>query len=59
MTSDAGCTADELAAVGQLLLAWGVSPEQLMLEPLLTPHTDHFGGPLFQVSQYLTRADST
>lgn len=41
--------ADELQALGQLLVAWGVPQEQLLLEPLLTPQAEYFSGPLFQV----------
>lgn len=40
---------EELAALGELLQAWGLAPGQLLLEPLLTPHSEHFSGVLFQV----------
>jgi hypothetical protein len=40
---------EELAELGQLLKAWGLAPGQLLLEPLLTPHSEHFSGVLFQV----------
>jgi hypothetical protein len=41
--------ADDLQALGQLLVAWGVPPEALLLEPLLTPQAEYFSGTLFQV----------
>lgn len=46
---------DELAELGRLLQAWGLAPEQIMLEPLLTPQAEHFGGTLFQVRWYKHR----
>lgn len=48
-TTAALAAADELQALGQLLVAWGVHKEQLLLEPLLTPQAEHFSGVLFQV----------
>jgi hypothetical protein len=47
--SAALAAAEELAELGKLLQAWGVAPGQLLLEPLLTPHSEHFSGVLFQV----------
>lgn len=40
---------DELAALGQLLVDWGLAAEHILLEPLLTPPSEYFGGVLFQV----------
>lgn len=48
-TAAALTAADDLQAVGQLLVAWGVHKEQLLLEPLLTPQAEYFSGALFQV----------
>jgi hypothetical protein len=48
-TAAALTAADELQALGQLLVAWGVHKEQLLLEPLLTPQAEYFSGALFQV----------
>jgi hypothetical protein len=47
--SAALAAAEELAELGKLLQAWGLAPGQLLLEPLLTPHSEHFSGVLFQV----------
>jgi hypothetical protein len=41
--------ADELQVLAQLLVAWGLQPEALLLEPLLTPQAEYFSGSLFQV----------
>ena len=54
LLGSAGLTAaltatEELQALAQLLVAWGVPPEQLLLEPLLTPQAEYHSGPLFQV----------
>lgn len=54
LLGSAGTTAaltavDELQALGQLLLDWGVARDQLLLEPLLTPQAEYFSGTLFQV----------
>jgi hypothetical protein len=48
-TTAALTACDELQALGQLLLDWGVAREQLLLEPLLTPQAEYFSGCLFQV----------
>lgn len=48
-TTAALTACDELQALGQLLLDWGVARDQLLLEPLLTPQAEYFSGCLFQV----------
>lgn len=49
-TAAALSAVDDLQALGQLLLDWGVHRDQLLLEPLLTPQAEYFSGTLFQVS---------
>lgn len=49
-TTAALTAVDELQALGQLLVDWGVHREQLLLEPLLTPQAEYFSGTLFQAS---------
>jgi hypothetical protein len=51
-TAAALSAVDDLQALGQLLLDWGVHRDQLLLEPLLTPQAEYFSGTLFQVSLY-------
>jgi hypothetical protein len=51
-TTAALTACDELQALGQLLLDWGVGRDQLLLEPLLTPHAEYFSGALFQVRPF-------
>lgn len=48
-TTAALTACDELQALGQLLMDWGVGRDQLLLEPLLTPQAEYFSGTLFQV----------
>ncbi|KAF8070961.1 GCN2 [Scenedesmus sp. PABB004] len=40
--------AEELGELARLLVAWGLAPDQLLLEPLLPPQSEHFGGAVFQ-----------